>query len=170
MCAQMSVNSLQNNLLNPARLFMWEMIIPKPIGGDSETMMLRCQSTTKPGRSVGEILIPYKQTAGIKYPGKLVYTHTIDFTFIEGEDREVFKGLYDWCNAVISDINGISQGQLSVKTDIYLNLLNTDGTTAESIKLKGCYCQGIGDTPLSYNDEGAMIFTGTFSYDSWVKV
>lgn len=170
MCAQMNVNSLSNNLLNPARIYLWEMIIPSPVGGDSETMLIRCQSTTMPGRSVGEILIPYKQTAGIKYPGKLAYTHTIDFTFIEGEDRDIFKGLYDWCNAIIGDKTGISIGRTVIKTDIYINLLNTDGTTAMSIKLKGCYCQAVSDIPLSYNDEAPITFTGTFSYDSWEKV
>ena len=166
--AKMSVDSLRNNLTNPARAYLWEVLIPNPGAGDSETLLLRCQTTSIPGRSVGEIHIPFKQSAGVKFPGKLIYTHTWDLTFNEGEDREIFKAFYDWCQNVIHD--KYNTGDVVVKTDIYLHLLDTNGTVSMKIKLIGTYPQEVGDVALDYTTEDPVRFTVKFSYDRWSYV
>lgn len=166
--AKMSVDSLRNNLTNPARAYLWEVIFPTPLKGDAETFLLRAQTTTFPERSFGSILIPYKQSAGIKYPGKLTYPHTWDLTFVEGEDRKILQSFYDWCNEVINDRT--NTGSVVVKTDIYLHLLNTDGDVSMKVKLMGCYPERMSDVSLGYDTEAPMMFTITFSYDHWELV
>ena len=71
--SSMGVDVLTSNLTNPQRLYMWEVLIPNVVGGAGNPSVLqaRAQSTSLPGSSVGEILIPYKKTSGVKYPGKL---------------------------------------------------------------------------------------------------
>jgi len=167
----MSINSLSNDLGEAARTYLWEVVIPRPIGGGNSKMLtLRCQSSQIPGRGVGSILIPYKQTAGMKVPGKLTYDHSIDLSFVEGEDRAVFLALYDWCNSIISDRTGVAGSTSSIKTDIYMNLMNTDGSIPLSIRLVGGYLETLSSTPMNYNDEGNVFFSSVWSYDSWHKV
>jgi hypothetical protein len=161
----MSVDSLRNNLTNPARAYLWEVVIPTPLAGETEDYLLRAQSTSLPERSFGEILIPYKQSAGIKFPGKLTYSHTWDLTFIENEDREVLTSFYEWCNQIIDD--RLNTGSVTIKTDVYLHLLNTDGEVALRVRLMGCYPQRMSDAPLDYASEDPIRFTVTFSFDRW---
>jgi len=165
---EMSVNSLKNNLNNPGRSYLWEVLFPNPLGGDTDTLLLRCRSTNIPGVSVGSILLPYKQTGGVKYPGKKTYSHTWACTFVEGEDRAMWDAFYDMAQAIIDDETGL--GSFGIKRDVYLHLIDTDGTVSKRIKLVGSYIESQEDIALSYDEEGAIIIAVTFSYDYWTKV
>jgi hypothetical protein len=165
--AEMSVNALKNNLSNPQMSFLWEVIVPVPIGdGNSETFLLRAQSTSIPSREQGQIIIPFKQTAGIAVPGKLGYTHQWKCSFIEGEDAKVWGALYSWAQLIVDSTTGLGQGDAGIKTDIYLNLLSRGGEITKKLKLKGCYLMSLEDTPLSYADTKAIEYGATFSFDS----
>lgn len=165
--SEMGINSLKNNLNNPARSYLWEVLFPNPVGGDTDTLLLRCRSTSIPGVSVGSILLPYKQTGGVKVPGKKTYSHTWACTFVEGEDRAIWDAFYDWAQAIIDDETGL--GSFSIKKDIYLHLLDTDGTVSKRIKLVGAYLESQDDITLSYDEEGVIIISTTWSYDYWTK-
>ena len=166
--ANMSIDNLKNNLSNPARTYLWDVIIPRIVGeGDSDVLMLRCQSANIPGRSVGEILVPYKQSAGVKYPGKLTYPHTWDCTFIEGEDKKIFDAIYSWEQQIINDVTNVGIGDILIKSDIYLKMLSTKGENYMNIRLIGCYPQDVGDIAVSYDDEASVMYPVTWSYDRW---
>ena len=167
----MGVDSFKNNLTNPARVYLWEIILPSLIGGgDHLALTLRAQSTVIPGRSVGEILIPYKQTAGVKYPGKLTYTHTWDVTFVEGEDSRIFRAIHDWNQKIVDDFDGVGDGDSEIKADILLNLLTTKGQPYNLFKMVGAYPQAVGDIPLDYGAEAQINFPVTFSFDAWETI
>jgi len=165
---EMNVDSLRNNITNPARNYLWEVIIPSPPEGSTETIMLRAQTASIPERSFGSILIPFKQTGGVKFPGKITYPHTWDVTFVDGEDREMLKTFYDWMNQIIHDRFFIVS--VDFKTDIYLHLINQDNTVAKKIKLVGTYPERLADVNLPQDSEDAIMFTVTFSYDRWELV
>ena len=169
--ANMSADNLKQNLSNPAKTYLWEVVFSNPIGGgDAEALELRCQSTSVPGRGVGEILVPYKNTPGIKYPGKPTVPHTWACVFIEGTDGKIFEALNAW-NQAINDIRtGIGGADPLIKADIYLRLLDPPGTVFQKIKLVGCYIQDIPDTPVAYEDEANIMYSVTFSYDYWEKI
>ena len=165
---EMGIDTLKSNLTNPARVYLWEIVIPTAIGGgDLTALTTRCQSTSIPGRSVGEILVPYKQTGGIKFPGKLTYPHTWETTFIESEDKKIFDAIYAWNQEVIHDYDGIGAGDTAIKQDLYLTLLTTKGEIYLGIKLVGCYPQEVGNVDLNYDAEDPVRFTVTWSYDRW---
>lgn len=164
----MSVDSLKNNLTNPARTYLWEIMFANPLGGDTDTLLLRCRSTSIPGRSVGKIHLPYKQTGGVEYPGKLNYSHSWACTFVEGQDRAIFIALYDWAQAAVNDDTGLSAA--NVKTDVYLHLIDTDGNVPLRIKIVGAFLETVDDAPLAQDAEGELNFNGSWSYDKWVKV
>lgn len=166
--AKMSQDSFVNNLSNPARVYLWEVFIPGPPTGDTETYLLRAQSASRPERSFGLITIPFKQTPGAVYPGKDTVPHTWDVTFIEGEDRKIFQNFYDWMNKIIH--NRYGTGSPTFKIDIYLHELDTDGTVSNKIKMMGAYPQRMGDVPLSYDREESIMLTVQFAYDRWEQV
>ena len=169
--SKMSADSLAANLTNVARKYLWEVLFSSPIGGgDAEALMLRAQSTAIPGSSFGAILVPFKQSPGVKFPGKLNMPHTWTSTFIEGTDHKIFDAVYAWKQAVVHDRLGIGGPDVAIKSDIYLNLLDQLGATTNRFKLIGSYPELMDDTPLSYDEEAALIYTVTFSYDHWERI
>jgi hypothetical protein len=169
--ANMGVDSLKANLTNPARSFLWDVLIPVPIGdGDTTTYQLRAQSSQIPGRDMGAIAIPFKQTAGIQVAGKLTYSHSWTCDFIEGEDKKVFNAIYSWQQKIINDVFGIGVGDPLYKTDVYITLLKTDGSTFQKIKIKGAWIKNFGDVALGYEAEGIIKYSVTFIFDSWEDI
>jgi len=161
----MSADSLKTNLSSPARGYLWEIIFSNPLSGDAETLMLRATSTSEPEKGVGSIKIPYKQTAGIKFPGKATFPQTWDITFVEGQDRKILDTFSSWIDKIVNAKTGI--GSLLIKTDVYLNLINTDGTIGKKIKMVGVYPEKKGAVALSYEDDKEVRPTITLSYDRW---
>ena len=168
MAQNIGVDTLKGNLTNPARTFMWDVLIPVPIGtGQSTTYQIRAQSSNIPGRSNDSIAIPYKQTAGIQVAGKLVFPHTWTCTFIEGEDKLVFDAIHSWQQNIVNDVFGVGVGDPLYKTDVYITLLTTAGKMFMKIKIKGAWVQNVGDVALAYADNETIKYNVTFEYDSW---
>ena len=169
--SEMGVDIFKNNLSNVQRAYLWEVLVPNVIGGgDSDVILLRAQSTSIPGRSVGAIHIPFKQSPGMKYPGKLTYAQTWDCTFVEGEDKKVFAAIHAWNQQVVDDFDNVGKGDIAIKSAIYLTMLSTAGDSTLKIKLVGCYPQEVGDVALAYGDEGPVNFPCTWSFDRWEEV
>jgi len=169
---QMGVDSLKTNLTNPARPYLWEVVVPVPIGdGDSTTYTVRAQSTEIPGRSNPQVKIPYKQTPGIVVAGKLTYDQTWSVTFIEGEDRKVFDAVQSWQQTIVNNITGIGVGDPFYKTDVYLTTITVGGAIYMKIKLKGAWVQNVGKVAVDYaGGDGTIKYAVTFSFDSWEQV
>jgi len=171
--ARMGVDNLKSNLSNVARVYLWEVLFPNVIGGgaDTETLLLRAQSTNLPQKGLGSITVPYKQTAGVVYPGKVDFAdHSWEVTFVEGEDKAVFEAFYKWCEKIVSARDGIGGSVPDIKVDVQLNLLNTKGETFLGIKLIGCWVKTIGRTDLGYERDEPLKFTVTFAFDWWEEV
>lgn len=170
--AEMGTDVITSNLTNPQRTYLWDVTIPNPIGGgDSNVLQARAQATSLPGRSVGtDILVPYKQTAGIKFPGKLTYSHAWQITFIEGEDTKVFAAIHAWNQQVINDRSGVSAGDENIKSNLFFTELSTKGAEGLKIKLIGCYPEAVADVEMSYATQEPKRLVVTFSFDSWEQI
>jgi len=168
----MGVDNLRTNLTNPARVYLWEVVIPNVIGGgaDSATLLVRAQSSAIPGRSHAAITVPYKQTGGLVFPGKVAYSHTWVCTFIESEDKKVHDFIYNWMQLIVHDRDGVGQGDPSIQTDILLSLAGTKGDEYMRIKMIGAYVQDVGDVALTYTDEAMITYSVTFAYNRWERV
>jgi hypothetical protein len=132
--------------------------------------MLRCQTTSKPGLSFGVIQVPYKQTGGTKYPGKINPFEPWKLTFIEGEDAEMFKEFYTWAKSVVDPKTGIGTPKPEVATDITLSLVKTEGEEYEKIVLRGAWISELGEVTLDYNSEKAIMIPVTIAYDYWEQL
>lgn len=164
----MSADNLKHDISNPARVYWWDVVFSKLIGGgNKDHLEVRAQSTVIPGRSFGEILVPYKGGPGIKFPGKLTMSHLWPAVFVEGIDQEVFDAIYGWKQTIQNARTGIGTLDSLSKADIYLRLLDPQETVTKKFKLVGCYPQSVDDVPLSYDDEAMIMYNVGWSYDYW---
>ena len=166
-----SVDSLRTNLTNPARAYLWEVEFINPIGGgDADTLTVRCQSASIPARSVNPIHVPYKQSAGIQYAGKLKYSQSWSLSFVEGEDKKIHDAIYGWQQQLVHDISNLSAGDEYIKADLYMRLQTTKGEDGMNIRLVGCFPISIGEVSLSQSTEDLIRYEVTFSYDRWQEI
>lgn len=169
--ANFGTDSLKANLTNPQREYLWEVIIPTPIGdGNTETFQVRAQSSQIPGRRNTQIPIAYKQTAGVVVAGKLEYDHKWECTFIEGEDKKVYDALYSWQQKIVHDVAGVGVGDPLYKTDMYIVLQTTAGGDSLKLKLKGAWIEQVGQVALSYEADGTVKYPVTFAFDTTEKM
>ena len=167
----LGIDSLKANLTNPARTYLWDLLIPVPIGnGVTETFQIRAQSTQIPSVSAGSIHIPYKQTAGVELVGKKVYTHEWACTFLEGEDHKTYDALYSWSQVLIHDVAGVGVGEPLYKTDVYVSLITVAGDTYMKFRLKGAWVQTVNAVDLAYNADGLITYNVAFRFDSFEVV
>jgi hypothetical protein len=163
-----SVDSLKANLTNPQRSYLFDVLIPVPVGGgDSNTLQIRAEASEIPSVGNDPIGIAYKATAGIQVAGKKVYDHKWTCTFREGEDHRIYDALYAWCQNITNDVLGIGVGDPFYKTDAYISLLKVDGSTSMRLKLKGCWISNIGKYALSYTDSKIVTYSVEFTFDSF---
>lgn len=165
----MSADNLKYNISDYQRVYWWDIIIPSLVGGgDIGALEVRAQSTQIPGRSFGEILIPYKGTAGFKVPGKLVMSHIWPCVFVEGLDRKVFDAITSWKQSITNARTGAGGPDSLIKKNIYIRLTDGSGDIiTNKIKLVGCYPQAVDDIPVAYDTEAVLMYTVTWSYDYW---
>ena len=163
----MSIDSLKANLTNPQRAYMFDVIIPVPVGtGTSTLFQIRAESASIPSVSAGVLAIPYKQTAGIQVAGKKVYDHTWTVTFRESEDHATYDALYSWTQAIVHDVAGVGIGEPLYKTNCFVNMLAIDGSKTISFNLKGAWLQTIGQFQVDYKADSIVTYSATFQFDS----
>ena len=169
--ADFSVDSLKSNLTNPQRTYLFDILIPIPVGGgDSNTLQIRAESSEIPSVGNTPINIAYKATAGIEIAGKKLYDHSWACVFRDGEDHKIYDAMYAWTQQITHDVTGIGVGDPLYKADAYITLLNVDGTSGSSIKLKGCWVESIGKVSMSYTDNNIVKYPVTFRFDSFEYV
>lgn len=164
----MGQDALKSNLSLPQRAYLFDVLIPVPIGdGDFNTLQVRARSTQIPSRSNEVISIPYKQTAGIVIAGKDKLEHTWTCTFMEGEDQLIWNAISTWQQTIVDSVAGISNG--NYQTDVYLNMDSTAGNTTMNLKLKNAWISNVGAVALNYEGAGAIVtYSVTFSFDYFI--
>lgn len=167
--ANMGIDALRARLTNPARIYLWEVEFTSPVGGDNrDALKIQCQSTSKPGRSVGRIHVPFKGTGGVNFPGKVTFSHEWPCTFVENSvDLAIGKALHGWQQAMMDARTGQGGLDVDVKSDVYLRLLDQTNAVISTIKLVGCFVQTVDDVALTFEDESVLIYNTTWAYDYW---
>jgi hypothetical protein len=167
----MNIATLRTNLANPQRTYLWQIWFDKLIGGGNPDIKFRAQASMLPGRAFGDILVPYMQTAGIRYPGKMSMSHDWTIQFVEGEDGIVQKAFYAWHEAVIAVDTG-KRPELTdsaIKTDAYLQMLGVRGSPTQKYVLRGVYCKTLPEVQVAYEQDQTFMYSVTLSFDDWEK-
>ena len=166
-----SVEILKASLTSPARSYLWDVIFPAPFGGgDSQLLMVRAQTTSVPDVKIGQIKVPYRQTGGVAYHGKLVYGQTWDVEFIEGEDAAMFQEFTTGLSRVVDPLTGIGTPDYAMKAPVVMTLDSTDDFPYQTIQLFGCWVMGVGAIPLDMGSDKEIKVKATLSYDYWLPL
>ena len=169
--AQMSMDSLRQNLTNPQRVYLWEFEIPAPRGlGSADIWVIRSQAVSEPGRSFTPIPVPYKGTGGIVVPGKETYSHTLLVRLLEGEDARSYEAIQSWMKLIRDNVSGVGLGDPDLKSDAVVTLLDSKGSAVKRIKIVGMYPQEKADSALDYNTNDIQKYDITFAYDRWEEM
>jgi hypothetical protein len=170
MSERLSAQSLKNNINDAARQYLWEMVIPNPIGGgDVDALRFRARTTVIPGASHGEIHLDYKSSQGINLPGRVRFPQKLACTFIESEDSAIWNAITEWRKKITDPIEGNCDGDVNIKSDIYLNLITQNDSEWLKLKVIGAYPSEIADATLDNDTDAVITFSVTFTYDAVVK-
>jgi hypothetical protein len=149
---------------NPAKPFMWEVLIPAlPINS------IQAQSTQFPNSGSTDIdLFHMGQIA--KFPGTVEYDHVWPCTIVESESGVVFNSIFEWKQLVFDQSTGIQADVAAFKRNIVLSCLTSANTVWAKCILKGAYPKSIDAVELdkSANTE-AYKWVVQFNYDYWEK-
>lgn len=158
------IENLKSNLASPARTYMWDVVLPF----DSQLLMVRAQSTSLPSVAVNPIQVPYKQTGGAVFHGKLKYDQSWDVTFVEGEDAQVMKDLIAALSHVVDPATGLGRPDNVIKRPVTLSLNTVEDVPYHTINLIGCWVSKIEAVPLSYREDGAINIKANLAFDYWL--
>lgn len=164
-----SVEVLKAKLTSPARSYLWDVIFPMPFGGgNSELLMVRAQTTSIPDVAIGQIKIPYRQTGGAAYHGKLQYGQTWDVTFVEGEDAAVFQEFLRGLSRVVDPATGLGLPDNVLKSPVIMTLDDVTDAPYQSIELIGCWVMKVHALPLAMKNDTEINVTASLSFDYWL--
>jgi hypothetical protein len=166
-----SVETLKAALTSPARSYLWDVIFPVPFGGgDMQLMMVRAQTTSVPSVAVGQIKVPYRQTGGVAYHGKLQYSQQWDVEFVEGEDAEMFSEFVRGLSFVVDPASGLGLPDYALKQPVVLTLDSTMDLPYKAIQLYGCWVSKVGDINLDMKSDAEIRVKATLSFDYWLSL
>ena len=166
-----SVEVLKAALTSPARSFLWDVIFPSPFGGgNSELLMVRAQTTSIPEVKIGQIKVPYRQTGGVAYHGKLQYGQSWDVEFVEGEDAEMFSEFCRGLAVAVDPATGLGTPDNRVKGPVVMQLDATDDVPYKQIQLIGCWVMAVGQIPLAMASDKEITVKATLSFDYWLPL
>lgn len=161
------------------RTYNWEITIPR-IGEvseslkDVEELVCRARSTSIPSRGHGKIESNFGAMKQF-FPGKPVFTNTIQVTFEDTEDQILSLGLYEWANRIFDVRPNVPTGGTSLaekKREVALDMIltlqdNNREALKKRYKLVNCFIENIDEVALDYADENSVKIPVTFSYDFW---
>lgn len=171
-----TVETLMGNLTNPARGYMWEVICVGgiPGGGSVRSLQLRCMTADIPGRDVGKIHVPFRQTGGFNVAGRVKYDQSLPVSFIEGEDGQVFDALLNWQELTVADKRrsrpSLGDQQGGYKREVHLRLTQAvDGQVPwRIIMLAGCFPENVAKVPVTQeNSDRPLLVSATLNFDLW---
>jgi hypothetical protein len=157
-------------LTAPAKLWLWEFIIPQvpaATGDAAEDLTFRARSAVLPGRAMTQAISHY-QGVEIVHPGKNKFSHSFPVKFEEGLNGRIAGILSAWFEANLSEINGSGLGEPSVKTDAFMRMLNHSREVVLQYHLYDFFVLNWPDLPAGYDSEALVNFEATFAYSYWL--
>jgi len=168
--ARLDVKNLKANVGNAQKVFLWEVIIPNPIGGGNvDALRFRAQTAQIPGESIGSIHIDHGNSAGVNFTGRRRIEQTFEMTFIDGEDLLVYRSIRAWMNVIHGNGAGAA-GDINSKSDLYLYLIGSNDTDTLKLRVSGAFPLNKPAVSLNYTEDGVVTFSLTFQFDDLQEV
>lgn len=154
------LSSFKSNIGNPLKAYLFDVVIPNPIGGGNvDALRFRVQTTELPGRSYDFIHIDYQGTAGANYAGRERFDQEWTMTIAEGQDLAVYSSVQKWLDEMKTG------DDIGNKTDVYLTLIGANDSNALRVRLIGAWIKSRGKLALSVKSSDPVNFDITFQFD-----
>jgi hypothetical protein len=148
--------------------YLFEILLTDPPGGDGSDFALKVNSTVLPsGITYEPIEIPEGGTV-LKEAGRAIPPRTWTVECREFEDAGVLDLLQAWRNVIYNPETGLRGSPSDYKTDAYLKLKKSDGTTYKTAKIFGIWPETVDDATLDKATSDMLRIPVTFSYDDVV--
>jgi len=164
------------------RTWLWELIVPNintltdGVIADEDDLVIRLRNAVIPSRA-NQVITSNFLGMTQKFPGKPEFGESFSVTIEEMEDQKGTQALYNWAQRIF-DVEPTATGGLSkatakragMATDIKL-LMYAYGNTPDPMKYKilfvNAWPSNVEEVPLAYDDNAAVRYTVSFTYDFW---
>lgn len=167
--ARTTLNDVLTTVTDPFYSDNWELYFPslssKITGGiSSKALQIQCKNISLPGiqNEAQDIMLHgFKTSAG----GRTVFLNTINVTFLENRQLQVYKLLKNWVNAVRDFRTQISIGKDNYATVGWLLTYDETGTLNNKLYLVNTFCSEVQDVSLDGSSANAVDVSATFRFD-----
>lgn len=152
---------------NPSRAYEWEVEIRGTSAtGQIPLLVERAQSVSVPETAVDQIEIPHKSRSAY-YAGRDASGHTVEVTFWESEDHEIYRFMKNWMETISnSEVGGGVTRDLYGVEMVIRQMAHDSSTTTITHRLTHVFPTNIGDISLDYSSSEHTSLSVTFSFDS----
>lgn len=148
----------------PQKTFMWEVSF-RGTGRSFQNAKLYAKNASIPQSSVETI---EQNFLGNKmfHAGKDASSHTLNITFWDNENMEVYRFLQEWINLLHDPAYGAAVRKTTYSKIMTLRLKDTaDVFTTGDFHLHECFPSEISEVSLSYDVSDAIEISATFYFD-----
>ena len=120
--------------------FTLEIPLISQLGGDAETILIQCQSASKPGVTIDEVAVAlFGHT--VVYAGRKVFAHDLNVTYVENVRGTIMRTMEKWDELI--------RGTLT-QHGRFKGGENNGGTTGYATNGKFSIFDNVGDLALEY--------------------
>jgi hypothetical protein len=152
-------------LPDAAQTWNFDLIFPFiPGANDSQTLTVRCKTTSLPGSKIEGIDI---ELHGVKKreAGRAQYDHTFTFMLMETVGFDSYTKLRQWRDRTRSWKNNTGADSAEYKVNAELDLYDNQGNTTKTIVINGCWLEEIANVDFNGAESAGVEISATLSFD-----
>jgi len=136
-----------------------------PGGGDTTSLMIKCQSCIIPGMSNEPVEVQLSAHVR-KFRGRKMFPRVMSATFMEDITLDTLTRLRKWDQQIVGTNSATSIGNIAqYAVQPTLQVFDQKGSLVDSIQFVNCFIFDIQDTTLNSEASAAVQINAQFSYD-----
>lgn len=155
------------NVGQPQMAYNWEINLRSPFT-IVDNLKFRARSMSIPDDASEPIQIPHK-FYDIWYPGRDASAHTIDLSFWDNEDLDLYTSINAWREAIQSLVLGVQAPKNAIIGIADMHLLKANGQISKTWILINAWPENVQPTTLDYTTNDAITISFTMRYDLVTK-
>jgi hypothetical protein len=154
----------------PVSANQWELLIPhfpSVINYPSINFSYQCRDVFLPGVDVTSETLRWQMWA-YNIPVRKDYPREIQIKMEENREFPIGPVLLEWCTLVGDERTGTGYPPSAMTATVLVRLVNYDDTPIFTYVLANAFPKKVIDTPLSYQEDAAVVYNVLFSYDYYM--
>lgn len=165
--ARSSINDVLS-LADPAQSWNFDFFIPTiPGSSDTRDLTFKCMTTEMPGTAFDPLDVALHGVT-VPYPGRKIYTHQMQVTFLETADWGTREKFRRWMESIRSWRNNSGSLAAAYKVSGQMVVYNDIPQVVRTVNLTGMYPETMGEVALDGGASNIVQLQMTFKYTDWV--